>query len=1090
MGYDGSLKFDTEINEKGFSSGLSKVGSLAQKGMAVATGAIAGCAASFGLITKASLDAVSSLEQNIGGIETLFKDNAQTVIENAQNAYKTAGLSANEYMSNVTSFSAALLQNLGGDTAKAAEMADMAMRDMSDNANKMGTDMETIIQTYQSLSRGNFAMLDNLKLGYGGTKAELQRLIQDAAKLDDSIDSNSMSYANVVKAIHAVQENMGITGTTAREAATTIEGSMNSAKAAWDNFLSGAGTTEELIDAVGVAAGVVGKNLAEIIPRLLETLPEAALGIAEQAKNVLSEIDFSGMANAGPQLAERLLSAAPEVGAAGLDLVTSLLENISANAGQIVSGGAGIIQNIIAGVQSAIPTLIPLAFNAVTSFAGALLENAPALMEAGVGLITTLGESILAAAQELFSESGLQTLLSFSESLRENAGALVDAGINIITSLAQGIAENLPLLIEYIPQIITNIAGIINDNAPKLLVAAGQIILTLAQGLISAIPTLIANIPSILQAIASAFMAFNWLGLGKNLITALTNGIKSMAGAARSAGQNILTNIEGAIKSLPQKLLTIGKNGVTGIANGVRGAVGTARSAAIGVMNSIVSSITALPGKLLTIGKNAVAKIKSAFTSGNWASVGKNIIDGIIGGVTGAATALYNKVREIASNALNAIESKLGINSPSRVFRDQVGKQIVSGIIAGLEAMEKGLIKTSEKISLSAIAAARNALAEGRLEDAGKELISSLTDGVEKQSAKTKKRLQALVDNQIKEVTDKKKYKKYKDRFSEIGKSLTDAMSDALSKSTTKITEQAQAKIEALSQSYQEAYDEVTKKQSDMLSKLTDVSDLYNLDDQIDQITRYQNGLNNLKGRIPESLMDELLGLNVGEAVDFAEYLNGLTDEQLAAYVGKWEKIQSMSKSYSDAFFKDELSTIKNSYSREVDAVMADAKAQMAKAGEDVAKGLIYGMKSQTKNLSKAAKKLAKQLIKDFKKELKIKSPSKVMDEEIGQFLPPGIAQGFMKALPKAEKAISGGVEKAVRAVQSRLARLQYPAPSAVISGAYPAPQITVVNDQPAVLQAEIHTTVDMDGRTVGKVITPYVNQNMSDQAKREERGS
>ena len=1044
MGYDGSLKFDTLIDTKGFVSGLGKLG---KTGLKVASGAAAGIAASFGMITKASLDSVSSLEQNIGGIETLFKSSAQTVIQNAQKAYKTAGISANTYMSNVTSFSAALLQSLGGDTEKAAKMADMAMKDMSDNANKMGTSMDTIIQTYQSLSRGNFAMLDNLKLGYGGTKAELQRLIQDAAKLDESIDANSMSYGNIVKSIHAVQKEMGITGTTAKEAATTIEGSMNSAKASWDNFLSGAGTADDLIESVGIAAGVVSKNLAEIIPRLLEGLPEAAAGISEALTNIFSEADFSGMADMGLQLAQSLMSAVPDVAAAGLNLVVAWTENLSANGGQIVSAGSNLVKDILSGMQSVAPMLIPQALEMVTSFAGAILENAPGLMEAGVSLIETLGQSILAAAQELFSERGLETLLTFSESLRANAGTLVDAGLNLITNLAQGIVDSLPLLIGYIPQIITNIAGIINDNAPKLLLTAGKIILTIGQGLIQAIPALIANIPTILQAIVSVFMAFNWVSLGKNLITALSNGIKSMAGAAKSA--------------------------------------------AAGVVNNIVTAITALPGKLLTIGKNAVTKIKSAFTSGNWASVGRNIIDGIIGGIGNAATALYNKAREIAGNALNAIKRKLGIKSPSRVFKKEVGKQIIAGIIAGLNEMESGLKKAAEKVSLSAVSAAKKAMEAGKLDEAGKALITSLSDGVKAQSAATEKQLQNLINNQIKKVTNKKKYKKYKDQFSEIGKSLTESMSAALEESTSKITEQAQAKIDALSQSYQKAYDNVTAKQSAMLSKLSDVANMYDLDSQIEKINRYQSGLDRLRGRIPETLMEKIFDMDVSTANAFTDYLNGLTDEQLSSYVSKWDQIQNTSKSYTDNFFKGELETIKNSYSREIDLVMADTRTQITKAGEDVAKGLVTGMQSQIQNLSKTAKKLAKQLVKSFKKALKINSPSKVMDEEIGRFLPPGITKGFLKALPKAQTSISDSVSKAIHEIQSRVSGIQYYRESTPMHTArYPTPQVTVINDGPAQVQAEIHTTVELDGRTVGKVVTPYVNQNLADRAEQERRGS
>ena len=215
MSYDGYLKFNTKIDSSGFSSGIHKIGSIAKSGLAVISGLTAGIIASFAATSKASLDSVASLEQNLGGIETLFKDSADIVIENAKRAYKTAGMSANEYMQNVTSFSASLLQSLSGNTKAAAEVADMAMTDMSDNANKMGTSMELIQNAYQGFAKQNYTMLDNLKLGYGGTKTEMERLLADAQKLTGvKYEINNLS--DVYNAIHAIQNSLGITGTTAK----------------------------------------------------------------------------------------------------------------------------------------------------------------------------------------------------------------------------------------------------------------------------------------------------------------------------------------------------------------------------------------------------------------------------------------------------------------------------------------------------------------------------------------------------------------------------------------------------------------------------------------------------------------------------------------------------------------------------------------------------------------------------------------------------------------------------------------------------------------------------------------------------------
>ena len=273
---DGYLNFDTKINEKGFNEGVSKLSSLGKSGLSIVskamTGAVAAVGTAAGVIIKSSLGVVANMEQQVGGVETLFKDSADTVIKNANRAYKTAQISANDYMSTVTSFSASLLQGLGGDTAKAAEIADMALIDMADNANKMGTNMQDIQNAYQGFAKQNYTMLDNLKLGYGGTQSEMIRLINDSGILNEKIsDLDNVTFDQMIQAIHVIQQNLGITGTSAEEAGETIEGSVNSAKAAWENFQGGVITNQELVETFGTATQNILKNLGEIVPRLGKT---------------------------------------------------------------------------------------------------------------------------------------------------------------------------------------------------------------------------------------------------------------------------------------------------------------------------------------------------------------------------------------------------------------------------------------------------------------------------------------------------------------------------------------------------------------------------------------------------------------------------------------------------------------------------------------------------------------------------------------------------------------------------------------------------------------------------------------------------
>ena len=273
----------------------------------------------------------------------------------------------------------------------------------------------------------------------------------------------------------------------------------------------------------------------------------------------------------------------------------------------------------------------------------------------------------------------LPMILQLSENLRANAGQLVDAGLNLILQLAQGIANSLPTLITYIPLIVTNIAGIINDNAPKLIVTAGQILLVLAQGLIAAIPSLVAAIPSIIQAIVAVFSAFNWMSLGKQAVTAIKNGILALRGAVASAGTNIMQAIVNALMSLPSRLLALGRSGISGLASGIRGAAGQVASGITSIISKIISLLSSVPSKVATIGRQ--------------------IVQGIANGIRNAASAVVNALTNVVNNAINAVKRKLGIASPSRVFRDQVGKWIPAGIAVGVSKYSDSAVTAVEKMS-------------------------------------------------------------------------------------------------------------------------------------------------------------------------------------------------------------------------------------------------------------------------------------------------------------------------------------------------------------------------------------------------------
>lgn len=364
-------------------NGLATAGKVAAAGIGAATTAV-------GALAKASVEGYAETEQLRGGVETLFKTSADTVMAYAENAYKTAGMSANEYMSTVTSFSASLLQSLGGDTDKAAQMADMAITDMSDNANKMGTDMTMIQNAYNGFAKQNFTMLDNLKLGYGGTQKEMQRLLEDAEKLS-GIEYDISSYADIVDAIHVIQTEMGITGTTAAEAEATISGSAASMRAAWENLLSGLadGNAEidvllfNFIESVKTVAGnvvpVVGTVLSNIGTLLMERGPEM---IANGALLI-------------GKLAVGAVEAIPEILSKIPEIVTSIIEAFSEKGPEFVEIGRAIVQGIWEGIQS----LGSWIGDKVSDFFGGVVDGAkdllgihsPSRVFAGIGENMALG---------------------------------------------------------------------------------------------------------------------------------------------------------------------------------------------------------------------------------------------------------------------------------------------------------------------------------------------------------------------------------------------------------------------------------------------------------------------------------------------------------------------------------------------------------------------------------------------------------------------------------------------------------------------------------------------------------------------------
>lgn len=384
MADGGKVIIKIDGDTAGFDSKVSKIGGIAKKSLGITAKAVAaGMAAAGAAIGAIGVQAVKTYgeyEQLVGGVETLFKDSADKVVSNAANAFKTAGLSANKYMDTVTSFSASLLQSLGNDTEKATAMADMAVTDMSDNANKMGTDINMIVQTYQSLARGNFAMLDNLKLGYGGTRAELERLLKDAEDIkraNGEMASYSIdSFADIVDAIHVVQTNMGITGTTAKEASTTIQGSFNAMRSAWENLMTGLTDPSQDIDRlIDDFFDTFGTFIDNLIPRLENVLSGIGKVIAKLAPKLLTTLT-----NAIGKVLPSMIKGAQE-------LLNAFVRVISSNASKIGATAANLGITLVKGILSAVPQLAKAGYEVVHAFIQGITGQYPALSAAAQGIL-------------------------------------------------------------------------------------------------------------------------------------------------------------------------------------------------------------------------------------------------------------------------------------------------------------------------------------------------------------------------------------------------------------------------------------------------------------------------------------------------------------------------------------------------------------------------------------------------------------------------------------------------------------------------------------------------------------------------------
>ena len=773
MASDGTLKFDTSLDSGGLQSGMGKVASIAQQALGVFSGQMMTRAVdSLVNLGKTALSSVGALEQNVGGVETLFGDTADAVIAAADRAYQTAGMSANDYMSTVTSFSASLLQSLGGNTEEAAKVSDMAITDMADNANKMGTSMDMIQNAYQGFAKQNYTMLDNLKLGYGGTKTEMERLLADAQKLTGvKYDINNLN--DVYQAIHVIQEEMGVTGTTAKEASETLEGSMAAAKAAWDNFMNGSGDADQLADAFATAADNIVKNLAEIIPRFAETLPALAGAIVSQIPGLAAAIVPAAL-SAGQSILEQARDAvtAFDFVAAAEDIVQKITDFISSDGlGSFLGCLVDIFTGIVNGISSMLPVLLPALVELIAYSVTTLIDQLPALLECALQLIIGLADGLLAALPVLIAALPeiINSVVSF---LVAAVPQILQAGITLLLALVDALPTVIDALIAALPQIIESTVSTLVAAAPQIVQAGIALLLALIEAIPVIVPQIVAALPQIITAIINGLIAAGpqvlasaqevWgqitaavpqliadIGAAvpeiiNGIVNGLTAGASAVWGAACQLGSNILGGIKSflGINSPSTVMAEQGSYIIQGLLNGLETmpdavsllfqstldsitAWGSDMVARIGewganmattagtAMNTMVQTVIQwvqqLPEQvwvwlvntanklnqwtiqLVQKGQAAATGLVNAVLDGVrtlpslMVSVGSDIVQGLWNGISAGWSWLTNKVADLARSLLQAAKNALDIGSPSREFRDEVGRWIMPGIGEGID---------------------------------------------------------------------------------------------------------------------------------------------------------------------------------------------------------------------------------------------------------------------------------------------------------------------------------------------------------------------------------------------------------------------
>lgn len=1120
---------NAQIEQLGKTSFITseKLGALAKsiagglaKAMAVGITAVG---AGVAKLTKESLKSFSQFQQLQGGIKTLYgtddmgigeyakkvgksvkdvtgeynklKQAEDMIAKNSQKAFQTAGISANKYMEQATSFGASLISSLGGDTKKAAEYTDRAIRDMSDNANKMGTDIGSIQNAYQGFAKGNMGMLDNLKLGYGGTKSEMQRLIKDSSKMTDvqkelgvTVDGSSMSFDNIVNAISVMQSKLRITGTTSKEASTTIEGSLNMVKASWENLLTSFATSdldmgeamnnftsslETLFKNVEPVVKTILNGIIQMLPTFVNTmanflttnLPSVSNAIIEAFNKIVQMLPsvFQSIANMLPQLIQQFTNSVPIFIQAILTIFSSVITTIGQQMPQIMKSISDMIPKIVQAINNSLPLII----NGVIALVQGLIQSLPAIIPSLIQGALMLVQGVINAIPQILPPL-LQAIPVIIKSIiqmaQNNIGMIVQGIVSIVQSIVTMIPQILPPIIQAIPVIIQALITAMVSNMPILIQGIVTIITTLAQSIPQILPPLIEAIPQIVMAIVTALIEnmpiliqgfvqlFGALAqalpqiivaigtsigqLNTKILQLLLKGVSqlgqwvaSLGSKAKEGFSKFLNTAITFLGQLPSKMAYWLSFAISKVIQFFANMVTKARTEVPKFVNNVINFIKTLPSKMWTWLTNAISKVaqfvsnlvKKGVEAGKqfgsaiidnlknlpskMLSVGNDIIRGLWNGIAGAKDWLVGKVKTIASDILDGMKSSLGIKSPSRVMAKQVGLPIAQGVAVGITSGTKYVKKAVNKLAKSTVSEAKSSFSKSGFEDVAKNITKKFNTTLDKSIKNSNTSIKNLIKSKTTAFTknlSKEQQGTFKTLTSNIQKNYSNVLATFQKEAKTLVSNT----LTNLSKKFEEKFKKITDAYNNMLKKLNDFGEVFtkvgdntlilnNLDEQTEAIEKYANTLKNLKSKVSTDLFDYITSLDVDTGKAFAQTLLDMTESERKAYDKSYVNKLKTAQKLTESLYSSDVKKLNKEYNNAVDKALKDVSTKVNDLGKQAISGFISGMKSQTKNLGSEVKKISDIIIKQFKKTLKIKSPSRRLADEVGRFLPLGIAQGI-----------------------------------------------------------------------------------------------